>query len=300
MRPPPRPEPGPALVEQLARNLVDLTGHADVAFLVARDPAGDRVLFAAHPEDDEGPFSAATDLVQGIHEAFHAAARKLVRATIWTTRPANPFSLGMTRVAARRLRGPIEPRDHGLVPGLELRSVPWTFVPRGERPEGAPAGATHEEWMRVALGLVPAPDPAVPLHARDRRAAALLVSPEGELLGGAANTNARNRTLHAELNVLSAWWHARHAKLPRGTRLYATLEPCRMCAGLAWQLASEPGGLEVFYAREDPGPAARNSILREGSEARARFARSEGARNVRCLARVRVDAPPGEGAIAPP
>ena len=101
----------------------------------------------------------------------------------------------------------------------------------------------------------------------DRRVVAMLVSPEGELLDAARNTNAANKCLHAEFNLLLPWLLSvqeevnddeveeeeeedgtnivdmkgvKHSdddgdpvKLPpRGSRMLVTMQCCRMCAAL--------------------------------------------------------------------
>jgi tRNA(Arg) A34 adenosine deaminase TadA len=238
----------------------------DVAFLVHRETVW-------HARGADELFTAVPTLVQGIHEE-EPAARIVVRNTIFTTRAPGPFAAGIVKVAAKRVRL-VEPRAHGLDPPLVLREVkPIALVPSTTAAAPSELPSSHGEWLRFALGLVAPPSEALPRHARDRRVGAALVSPEGRLLAASANTNGHNKTRHAELNVLAARWKETGARLAPGTRLYTTLRPCALCAGLLWELSARPGTVSAFFLEDDPGPAARNTMLTPGSEVRARFARS--------------------------
>lgn len=266
------PRLAPSQAEEVAQLLSDRTGSRDVAFLLQRD-----TIYFAQGADELR--SAATVLVQGVYASLPRDAHFILRNTILATREPGAFALGMVRVAARRIRTVVPSgQSPGAPAGLELREV--SFAPPGLASVGssvagvAPRGGSHEEWLRFARSLVAAPSAELPLHARDRRVGAALVGPDGELLAASANTNGANRTLHAELNALLGLWLGARARLPRGARLYATLRPCKMCAGLLWELSEEPGTVAVYFAEDDPGTGARNTVLCPGSEMRARFART--------------------------
>jgi len=192
-----------------------------------------------------------------------------LRHTILTTVEPTAFALGMVKVAAKKLRVVPPPQPFLRFAGGGSTAHEITYVhPALPTIETTPK-ASHEEWLRFALSLVPATPDGLPRHARDRRVGAALVAPDGTLLAASANTNGANRTRHAELNVLLA-----HRSLAPGTRLYVTLRPCKMCAGLLWDRSRERGTVLVFYAEDDPGPAARNTVLCPGSDMRKLFART--------------------------
>lgn len=279
-------------IASLAAALVARAGSTDVAFL----QDGRRVLWA-RPREPGSPFGATVILIQGVHASEPALARKLLRARIHATREPGPFAHGMVKIAARRLTvvGTVvaAPGEGDVDPALELVEVRPSDVVAAS-PEPSPASPrlgpdptrSHANWLELAASLVP-PRPADrPRFELDRAVGAVLVSPSGEPIAASANTNARDRTRHAELNVLAAAWALQKRKLAPGSRLYATLEPCKMCAGLAWELAEEPASLEVYYREPDPGPGARDSILDPASNARRRFARTRAEREATCLRRV--------------
>ncbi len=256
------------LAAEIAARLAARTGSSDVAFLLQRD-----AIYFARGEDELR--SAAVVLVSGVCASLPRDAHFILRNMIHATRAPGPFALGMVKVAARRIRV-VEEKARGLDVPFELREVTAPPLPSMHGADLVAPGTTasHAEWLRFAGGLVGPLREELPRHARDRRVGAALVAPDGRLLAASANTNGTDRTRHAELNVLLARWGETRARLEPGTRLYATLRPCKMCAGLVWELASEPGTVAVYYAEDDPGTAARNTVLCPGSEARALFARS--------------------------
>jgi len=254
-----------SLAAEVAAALMARAGSDDVAFLIQRE-----TVYFARGAGSLRP--AATVLVQGIYAAWPRDAHFLVRNTIHATRAPGPFALGMVKVAAKRLHV-VEPLAGERAPLPPL--VPVSFEPpRPATIAERPRGLSPEEWLRFAASLVGPLREELPRHARDRRVGAALVSPEGELLGASANTNGANRTLHAELNVLAA----QERPVPAGSALYVTLRPCKMCAGLLWESSAAPGSVRVVFAEDDPGSAARNTVLCPGSEMRARFARSRAER----------------------
>jgi tRNA(Arg) A34 adenosine deaminase TadA len=87
--------------------------------------------------------------------------------------------------------------------------------------------ATHDAFLRDALAL------AEQAYARgDEPFGAVLVI-DGEVILTASNTVARENdpTRHAELNLVSQASRTLPRETLRGATLYASTEPCAMCAG---------------------------------------------------------------------
>ena len=113
-------------------------------------------------------------------------------------------------------------------------------------------------------------------YAQDRSIAALLVGPHPIddreiILGMSLNTQSVNRTLHAEVNLIQNYFQRTKTALPAHCKIFTTLKPCRMCAGMIWESASSPGSLKVFYSKDDPGAHATQTVLASHSEDRKRF-----------------------------
>jgi tRNA(Arg) A34 adenosine deaminase TadA len=264
-----------ARAEEVGHVLVERAG-SDVAFLLGEG----EVLFARG--SGEGPGSATTNLIRGLHETFGPGAIRLLRNDVYATREPGPFTLGLVKVAAKRIVK-VEPRLNAKP--LLAREVVARFEPRPVAASAPRDLDDHAAWLARARDLLP-PESTLPRHARDRRVAAILVSPGGGILGAALNTNHSNRVLHSELNVLLAHWESTRRKLAPGTRLYVTLEPCRACAGLFWELAEDPARVRAYYLEKDPGPATRNSVLDVRSNARRAFARTRAEREAVTLVQV--------------
>lgn len=78
---------------------------------------------------------------------------------------------------------------------------------------------------------------------------ALLVANGTRIIGWGINTNDDNGTRHAETNAIQAYQQNNGTALPAGVRLYTSLQPCYMCAGLY----SHAGGADCLYDQTDPG-----------------------------------------------
>ena len=66
---------------------------------------------------------------------------------------------------------------------------------------------------------------------------------------------------HAEVNLLLAMAARGIHRIPRGTVLYTSLKPCRMCASLILAMQEAPTSLRVIALEDDPGPHGRHNIL---------------------------------------
>lgn len=81
--------------------------------------------------------------------------------------------------------------------------------------------------------------------------ASLLVGSKNQLLAWGRNKGSTHATWHGETGLIQAY-QAKNGgqELPPGCRLYTTLEPCFMCAGVITHTGT---GVEVFYGHKDPG-----------------------------------------------
>jgi len=94
--------------------------------------------------------------------------------------------------------------------------------------------------------------------------AAILVSPQGRILACGVNTNNQNGTLHGEVNMLQSYYRdnqGTYAGLPDGCRIYTTLEPCAMCAGMIYRAGGAHGNYRVYYGQIDPPQLAQQTAL---------------------------------------
>ncbi|MBI3556237.1 MAG: Bd3614 family nucleic acid deaminase [Deltaproteobacteria bacterium] len=225
--------------------------------------------------------SVIVDLIQGIYEHDSSQALRRVRSRIYATVEATEMCRGMTMVTAKRLTAPLLPDAGPLPTGLSFvqlhpraTAATWATPPVAFAGDDATA-RTDGQYMSCALQLAATVPREKQRHECDRPIAALLVAATGEILSWGLNTNARNKTLHAEVNMVQAYCQRTGRGLPRGARIYSTLKPCRMCAGMIWHCAEDLTSLKVYYHEFDSGPHARETILNPLSQERRRLARPE-------------------------
>ena len=232
--------------------LSEIARGAGAAFLVH-----DGRLYLAGPVEREFPGeSPVTRLIRGIWALEPAQALQLLRNRIHTNRPLTPVCEGMIKVAAKRssvlsaesFHERVEALDEDLV--LVSGPLPGTSVTR-------------------ELGSTDPVNLLLQLKSRSRSpkpVGAVLLSPEGQPLIGAWSANEVDRTAHAELNLVRAWFESSPDLPPAGSVLQVSLRPCAMCAAQILALSGEPGRLRIFFHEEDPGPLSKNSCLVPGSD----------------------------------
>jgi len=240
--------------------------------------------FQTHPQAESIRYFSRGEwpvmrLIQGIYDLEPAQARRILRARIYSNVTPSEAELAMVKVAAKRLSAPVAFLPNEKIQYLEVQPA---SAPIPLRDENLPAEIRElldrREFMRAALGLARQIPRRAQLYESDRPVAALLVDREGRLIGAAVNSNAQNRTRHAEMNLIQGLLGDKPAGtkiLPRGSRIYVTLKCCKMCAALIWCAAENASEIRVLYAQDDPGPNARSTVLTPFSLERKRIARSD-------------------------
>jgi len=111
-----------------------------------------------------------------------------------------------------------------------------------------------ERWMRQAMELAERGG-----QANEIPVGALLLSPDGEVIGEGWNSNIVNRdpTAHAEIVAMRAGGIALGNHRLIGCTLYVTLEPCAMCA-MAMVHARIA---RLVYGASDPKTGAAGSVF---------------------------------------
>jgi hypothetical protein len=235
----------------------------------------DRIYFTESFPARHAPHSAITDLIQGIWREQSELARKILRNRIFaTTARLDPMERGMVKVAAKRVTVGLRPDDiHQRLDPEGTRS--WVKVSRTAPPALASLAPGEAPWEWIAKALEQGSEKALrPRYEQDRAVAAALISPDGAPLAAALNSNATDRTRHAEINLLQGWWEREKKPLPPGSRILVSLQCCRMCAGMVWRMAEDPLHIRVDYLQKDSGPMAQGTILQAGSPERRLESRS--------------------------
>lgn len=263
------------LAEKRAEHIAFLLGSTeqDVAFVEHQG-----VLYYAHyPKGLRSPSSAVVKLLQGLFDQFVDHSFFILRQRIYTTGGLTEMCRGMVKVVAKRITEKVIPQNHRV--DLDLR---WVSV--GE-PSSALFSVTHlnhenqsplaevQGWWRSqnpkdvnhTLQLVSGLARRVPrgeiLHDYDRDIAAVLLDSHGEVLSYGLNSNSKNKTLHAEVNLLQRLYRESGNQIPLGAVLYSTHKPCKMCAGMIYHWSQSPQSIRVLYAVEEKGGLSRQTVL---------------------------------------
>lgn len=215
------------------------------------------------------PSSATAKLLQGIFDQFRDHSFFILRNRIHTDHPLSEMDQGMIRLVAKRW-SPAETSDLNEIlkryPSLEIGAKEELFYPvRALPPEHAISIPMYLESLEEILRALGNLEKRIPrgeiLHDHARPIAAILTDKDGRVLGHALHSAIFNKTLHAEVRLAQDYYQRTGRGLPAGARVYVSLKPCRMCAGLLRQAAEDEKSLEVHYLHDDPGPAARGSWL---------------------------------------
>lgn len=256
-----------------------------IAFLLVQ--AGTDVAFVEHEGTiyyarcSQGkkhlPSSSVVKLLQGLFEQFVDHSFFILRQRIYTTAHLTEMCRGMVKVVAKRVTAQIFPYDHQvpvLNPMIEVGAgADLLPVSRYLNAENQLSLAEIHQWIseqkpasehaflqnvtklaqRVPRGQV--------LHDFDRDIAAVLVDKAGTLLGYGVNSNSRNKTLHAEVNLIQRFYRENGQGIPEDTILYSTHKPCKMCAGMIYHSSVNPHSIKVYYSIKEEGGLSRQTVL---------------------------------------
>lgn len=267
------------------------------------------VFYHQYSRRNYEPSSSILRLIQGIYETAPQKARQILRSRIYSNENPTELCYGAVKVSAKRLTASLDFRPslrepcsstctslHSSPYSSPYSSVKTSIIPEnfqwvevGQKIERfsdhrflAPpfwtppflAAPSESDFLKLAGDLAATSlknsSLETPRYLRDRPIAAILVSEKNEILSWAVNTNASNRTLHAELNLVQEHFCRTGKPLPRGAKIFVTLKPCKMCAGAIWVSSEDPFSTQVFYSEFDPGRNARWTVLDPGSSERRR------------------------------
>ncbi len=225
-----------------------------------------RVYFSLFLQQAVAPSSAVVKLLQGLFDQFVDQSFFILRNRIFTTAAVTEMCLGMTKVVAKRITGKVIPVDHQMdlkYEKLEVGLSTELLYPceqRASPPELSQMQGAQGDWMTQVRELSRLNPRGSVLHDYDREIAALLVRGQ-EILAYGLNSNSKNKTLHAEVNLLQSFFKRSAGKIPRGTQIYSTHKPCKMCAGMIYEWSEEREKNFVFYGIFENSRVSGNTIL---------------------------------------
>lgn len=106
-------------------------------------------------------------------------------------------------------------------------------------------------WMKVTYALAGATLPESRISfPHGHNVAAIMVNSSDQIIGWGVNINRLNSCLHAETSMILAYLSSNpSSKIPDNVRIYSTLAPCHMCAGLITRVALNAS---VVIGHSDP------------------------------------------------
>lgn len=230
--------------------------NVQVAFVMHQG----KVYYSYHTGAAITASSAVVNLMQGLFHRFVDNSFFILRNRIYTTATASEMCLGMVKVVAKRITDQVVSQNHSVPLDLEfveIKSFAREDLCHQDMPS-LPIGKTtiEQAWCLAEENLR-----GEILHDYHRKIAALLVDENGQLLAWGLNSNSKNKTLHAEVNLVQSYVLKTGNKIPLGAKLYSTHKPCRMCAGMIYEFSNERKKPFVFYDIEEIGSLSKNTIL---------------------------------------
>jgi tRNA(Arg) A34 adenosine deaminase TadA len=220
------------------------------------------------------PSSAVTDLIQILWQQFGSDALKMVREPIFHTGELTEMDHGMIAVSAkrtRRLTGTIEGMIAGLGKNLFDLSGKMEVLSLGfESPKQELDIPSALHIAEKVAALCNNTDRDLKMAERNRAIGAVLLNNKGEVLAVGANNAGKDRTRHAEVNLVQSYFQKTKKPIPVGATLVTTMKPCKMCGGMLWTAAEDPLSLKIVYKEFDPGPNGSISVLTANSFERKR------------------------------
>jgi tRNA(Arg) A34 adenosine deaminase TadA len=270
-------------LQQIAMSLKAAKPGHDVA--LAHLNTGNTVYYAYHDATRRSyPTSAIVELIQGLnqHDTPGYTDRVLRDGKrVFSTFEANTMDTEMARMnditleklSAKGLPEEYERPARGTY--VQVESDRWTArspllsfadVTGGPAPAvvfgGGKAAGAHtldRLYMMAVFSLVASRFIRKYQGLADANIGALLVSSVGQILAWSVNTKEHNSTCHAEVNLLQGCFRNAPATVMDGARLYTTLKPCQMCAGMIQHTGG--GRIDVIYGQGDPGEDAQETVL---------------------------------------
>lgn len=235
------------------------------------------LYYALYPTQAESPSSAVVKLLQGLFDKFLDQSFFILRQRIYTTAQLTTMCHGMIKVVAKRATGAVSPKDHALAlnvqycdvgSGMNILSVIY-LLNDGNRDTMADVKRwiaeaipqSDKDYLILANQLASSVPRGDILHDYDRNIAALLLDENNCLLSYGINSNSKNKTLHAEVNLIQRLYKDQGRKIPKGSIIYSTHKPCKMCAGMIYYWSEDPSSIRVLYSVEEKGIRSRYTVL---------------------------------------
>lgn len=251
----------------------------DLAFVEHRQV----VYYSYFPKGALAPSSAVVKLLQSVFEQHIDLSFFILRNRIYTTAQLTEMCRGMIKVTAKRVTELVIPEDSCMVlqvvfcqmgvPTDVLATVAISMENKrslnqiekllSSYPVNQSSHLQKLHYLKKVKELASSVPRGSILHDFNRDIAAMLIGPDGSILSYGLNSNSKNKTMHAEVNLIQRLFKEHECKIPVGSILYSTHKPCKMCAGMIFNWSEDPLATQVYYSVKEDGGLSRQTILDE-------------------------------------
>ncbi|APJ04687.1 Bd3614 family nucleic acid deaminase [Silvanigrella aquatica] len=265
------------IIKQIMYELIQIYKNTDIAFLIHQDT----IYYSKHRYKTKTPESAITKLIQGIYDKFPEKCQTILRNKIYYNYLLTEMCLGMIKVAAKRHQflgfgvnycKPIPAKIQEIKYNNKFQYHFENKIKSEDLIYDEPN--EHLNFIKIAENITHNITQENELYQSNRKIACILVSEESKILAVGLNENSKNKTQHAEVNLIQSFYQTFKKPLPKNTTLYTTRKPCKMCAGMIWTCTEDIKLLKVFFLHDDPGSMAKYTVLNRGTLERKRAAQS--------------------------
>ncbi|MGZ3792682.1 MAG: Bd3614 family nucleic acid deaminase [Bdellovibrio sp.] len=236
------------------------------------------IYYSFYPRNCEAPSSAIVKLLQGVFDKFLDQSFFILRNRIYTTAALSEMCRGMVKVVAKRVTEQVSPRYSSIELNQELMYqeigdrhdivIPMAQQSDIEQQQIFEKISTQNFSVKSISELAKFADrlaKEVPrgeiLHDHDRNIAAVLLDKNSSVLSYGMNSNSKNKTLHAEVNMVQKFYKEQGRRIPKDSVIFCTHKPCKMCSGMIYDWSEDPKSLRIYYTHEEKGVLSRNTIL---------------------------------------
>lgn len=228
-----------------------------------------RVYYALYPIGRSAPSSAIVKLLQGVFDQYIDQSFFILRKRLFVTEDPSEMGRGMVKVVGKRASYAISPVDHKLELNVQFLQIGEAedllyeaqHLSEENKIQLEDLAYRREDFLYTARELTRLVPRGEVLHDYDRQIAALLIGPDKSLLGYGVNSNSKNKTLHAEVNLVQRLYRESGLKIPAGAVLFSTHKPCKMCAGIIHDWCEDPRQVQIYYQVEEKGQLSRSTVL---------------------------------------
>ncbi len=230
------------------------------------------VYYTRFPQNAKAPSSAVIKLLQNIFEIKMDLSFFILRNKIYTTSEFSYQDHGMVKVLAKKVHFGLQavhlPEANDVLHHFHFVSVAadeeiiCSSRFRSELIPRDPSMIYGEEQIEnelVKLTLSQARGSV--LHDYDRPIAAVLVNPQGQPEWWCVNSSSKNKSLHAEVNLIQGVYESQKGKIPQGFSIYVTHKPCKMCAGMIFDACEDSAKIQLRYLNNVTGCRSRWTVL---------------------------------------